>query len=218
MRRSLESREEWFDLICEQEMAIDLFKEYYEETEYYDLLVEFEMHASDFRAVFYQLLRNAVYDVDSLMKESTPFELDPAEKVEARMFDLQKCCDMLLPGVNDSEVTVGNGRTIHRSASRTSWRSSRCSCSSPPPSSTSLSTTPSPTSWREEDRTPTRTRSCGNECSLSPSLKQQYGITDVRYDILRLFGMAKAGCWEEIRQLYAQRKNIIPIEVGRGGQ
>lgn len=25
--------------------------------------------------------------------------------------------------------------------------------------------------------------------------------------------MAKAGCWEEIRQLYAQRKNIIPIEV-----
>ena len=178
-------------------MAIDLFKEYYEETEYYDLLVEFEMHASDFRAVFYQLLRNAVYDVDSLMKESTPFELDPAEKVEARMFDLQKCCDMLLPGVNDS---------------------SRCSCSSPPPSSTSPSTTPSPTSWRAEDRTPTRTRSCGNECSLSPSLKQQYGITDVRYDILRLFGMAKAGCWEEIRQLYAQRKNIIPIEVGRGGQ
>ena len=49
-------------------------------------------------------------------------------------------------------------------------------------------------------------------------MKQQYGITDVRYDILRLFGMAKAGCWEEIRQLYAQRKNIIPIEVGRGGQ
>lgn len=45
------------------------------------------------------------------------------------------------------------------------------------------------------------------------SLKQQYGVTDVRYDILRLFGMAKAGCWEEIRQLYAQRKNIIPIEV-----
>ena len=25
--------------------------------------------------------------------------------------------------------------------------------------------------------------------------------------------MARAGCWEEIRQLYAQRKNIIPIEV-----
>ena len=45
------------------------------------------------------------------------------------------------------------------------------------------------------------------------SLKQQYSITDVRYDILRLFGMAKTGCWEEIRQLYAQRKNIIPIEV-----
>ena len=45
------------------------------------------------------------------------------------------------------------------------------------------------------------------------SLKNQYGITDVRYDILRLFAMARAGCWEEIRQLYAARKNIIPIEV-----
>ena len=134
MRRSLESREEWFDLICEQEMAVDLFKEYYEETEYYDLLVEFEMHASDFKAVFYQLLRNAVYDVDSLMKESTPFELDPSEKVEARMFDLQKCCDMLLPGVNDFDVTVRATREIHRSASRTSWRCSKCSCSSRRPS------------------------------------------------------------------------------------
>ena len=125
----MESREEWFDLICEQEMAIDLFKEYYEETEYYDLLVEFEMHASDFKAVFYQLLRNAIYDVDSLMKESTPFELDPSEKVEARMFDLQKCCDMLLPGVNDFDVTVSVTRKVHRSASKTSWRCSRCSCS-----------------------------------------------------------------------------------------
>ena len=51
--------------------------------------------------------------------------------------------------------------------------------------------------------------------SFTRSLKQQYSITDVRYDILRLFGMAKAGCWEEIRQLYAQRKNIIPIEVNK---
>lgn len=50
--------------------------------------------------------------------------------------------------------------------------------------------------------------------SIPCSLKQQYRITDVRYDILRLFGMARAGCWEEIRQLYATRKNIIPIEVG----
>ena len=134
VRRSLESREEWFDLICEQSMAVDLFKEYYEETEYYDLLVEFEMHASDFRAVFYQLLRNAVYDVDSLMKESTPFELDPSEKVEARMFDLQKCCDLLLPGVNDFDVTVDAMGGVHRSASRTSWRCLRCSCSSRRPS------------------------------------------------------------------------------------
>ena len=51
--------------------------------------------------------------------------------------------------------------------------------------------------------------------SFTRSLKQQYSITDVRYDILRLFGMAKAGCWEEIRQLYVQRKNIIPIEVDK---
>ena len=53
------------------------------------------------------------------------------------------------------------------------------------------------------------------EFHFTSSLKQQYSITDVRYDILRLFAMAKAGCWEEIRQLYAQRKNIIPIEVGK---
>ena len=48
---------------------------------------------------------------------------------------------------------------------------------------------------------------------ITHSLKQQYAVTDVRYDILKLYGMAKAGCWEEIRQLYAVRKNIIPIEV-----
>ena len=64
------------------------------------------MHVSDFKTVFYQLLRNAVYDVDTLMKENSPFELDESEKVEAKMFDLQKCCDMLLPGVNDFDVNV----------------------------------------------------------------------------------------------------------------
>lgn len=102
----MESREEWFDLISEQTMAVDVFKQYYEETEYYDILIEYAMHVSDFKTVFYQLLRNAVYDVDTLMKENSPFELDESEKVEVKMFDLQKCCDMLLPGVNDFDVNV----------------------------------------------------------------------------------------------------------------
>ena len=52
-----------------------------------------------------------------------------------------------------------------------------------------------------------------NQSIITSSLKQEYAITAVRYDTLRLYGMAKAGCWEEIRQLYNQRKNIIPIEV-----
>ena len=103
----MDSREEWFDLISEHEMAVDLFKQYYEETEYYDLLNEYNLHVSDFKSVFYQLLRNAVYNVDTLQQENSPFELDEGEKVEARIFDLQKCCDMLIPGVNDFDVTVG---------------------------------------------------------------------------------------------------------------
>lgn len=95
-------------------MAVDLFRQYYEETEYYDLLNEYNMHVSDFKRVFYQLLRNAVYNVDSLQQENTPFELDEGEKVEARIFDLQKCCDMLLPGVNDFDVTVSYGMMMMR--------------------------------------------------------------------------------------------------------
>ena len=45
--------------------------------------------------------------LDTLQQENSPFELDEGEKVEARIFDLQKCCDMLIPGVNDFDVTVG---------------------------------------------------------------------------------------------------------------
>ena len=104
---SMDNREEWFELISEHEMAVDLFKQYYEETEYYDLLNEYNLHMSDFKSVFYQLLRNALYNVDTLQQENSPFELDEGEKVEARIFDLQKCCDMLIPGVNDFDVTVG---------------------------------------------------------------------------------------------------------------
>ena len=115
----MESREEWFDLISEQSMAVDVFKQYYEATEYYDILIEYAMHVSDFKSVFYQLLRNAVYDVDTLMKEDTPFELDESEKVEAKMFDLQKCCDMLLPGVNDFDVNVLLCHNIDHSALKT---------------------------------------------------------------------------------------------------
>lgn len=48
---------------------------------------------------------------------------------------------------------------------------------------------------------------------LTSSLKQQYAITDVRYDILKIYGLAKVGSWEEIRHIYAARKNIVPIEV-----
>ena len=36
----------------------------------------------------------------------------------------------------------------------------------------------------------------------------------MRYDILRIYGLAKVGAWEEIRHIYAARKNIVPIEVG----
>ena len=56
-------------------------------------------------------------------------------------------------------------------------------------------------------------RSCRSAVKLPSSLKRQYGVTDVRFDILKLYALARAGCWEEVRQLYAARRNIIPIEV-----
>lgn len=113
------SREEWFDLICESETAVDLFLDYYTQVEFYDLVIEFYNHTARYRDEFYQLLYNAVYDVDSLNKNPM-FELDEVEKVEAKMFDLQRCVDLLLPGVNDFEVSVclAFGELIH-SASRT---------------------------------------------------------------------------------------------------
>ena len=36
----MDNREEWFDLINEDEMAVDLFINYYQDLEYYDLLNE----------------------------------------------------------------------------------------------------------------------------------------------------------------------------------
>lgn len=116
---SMASREEWFDLICESETAVDLFLDYYTQVEFYDLVIEFYNHTARYRDEFYQLLYNAVYDVDSLNKNPM-FELDEVEKVEAKMFDLQRCVDLLLPGVNDFEVSVclAFGELTH-SASRT---------------------------------------------------------------------------------------------------
>lgn len=102
---SMDNREEWFDLINEHEMAVDLFINYYRDLEYYDLLNEFYLHSSRYHDVFKQLLYNAVFDVDSLNKNQD-FELDEIEKVEAKVFDLQKCCDLHLPGVNDFDVAV----------------------------------------------------------------------------------------------------------------
>lgn len=82
-----------------------MFFDYYSQMEYYDLLIEFMNHTARYRDEFYQLLFNANYDVDSLNKDSL-FELDEVEKVEAKMYDLQRCVDLLLPGVNDFEVSV----------------------------------------------------------------------------------------------------------------
>lgn len=101
----MDNREEWFDLINEDEMAVDLFINYYQDLEYYDLLNEFYLHSNRYSDVFYQLLYNAIFDVDSL-NQDTEFELDEIEKVEARIFDLEKCTDLYMPGVNDFEVAV----------------------------------------------------------------------------------------------------------------
>lgn len=49
--------------------------------------------------------------------------------------------------------------------------------------------------------------------SVTNRLKSQFSITDVRFDILRLYGLSRSGNWEKVRQLYTSRKNIIPIEA-----
>ena len=86
-------------------MAVDLFVNYYTDLEYYDLLNDFNLHTRRYHDVFHQLLCNAIYDVDSFNKDKD-FELDEIEKVEAKIFDLQKCVDLHLPGVNDFDVAV----------------------------------------------------------------------------------------------------------------
>ena len=101
----MDSRDEWFDLINEHEMAVSIFTNYYTDLEYYDLLNEFNLHTRRYHEVFHQLLYNAIFDVDSLNRDQD-FELDDIEKVEAKMFDLQKCVDLHLEGVNDFDVAV----------------------------------------------------------------------------------------------------------------
>lgn len=102
----LDTREEWFDLINEHEMAVRLFVNYYTDLEYYDMVNEFNLHTHRYHEVFHQLLYNAVFDVDSFNRDGD-FGMDEIEKVEAKMFDLQKCVDLHLPGVNDFDVAVG---------------------------------------------------------------------------------------------------------------
>lgn len=104
------NREEWFTLIAEQESAVDLFLDYYTETEFSELLLEFQMHQSQFREVFYHLLANAVFDVGV---EDGGFEPDEQERVQLRIQGLKRCCDTLLPGVNDFEVEVRTGFWLH---------------------------------------------------------------------------------------------------------
>ena len=40
--------------------------------------------------------------------EDSEFAMDEEDKMRLKVFDLKKCRDMLLPGVNDFEVSVWN--------------------------------------------------------------------------------------------------------------
>ena len=105
---SMDDRDAWFDLISEQEFAEDLFINYYRDMECYDLLNEFYLHTNRYRDTFFLLLSNAIHDVNMTESEDSEFAMDEEDKMRLKVFDLKKCSDMLLPGVNDFEVSVWN--------------------------------------------------------------------------------------------------------------
>ena len=107
---SMDDRDEWFDLIHEHEFVVDVFINYYRDTEFFDLLNEFYLHTNQYRETFYQLLYSAIHEVNTSESDENEFAMDEEDKARMKLFDLQKCSDMLLPGVNDFEVLV---RDVH---------------------------------------------------------------------------------------------------------
>ena len=105
---SMDDRDEWFDLIHEHEFAVDVFINYYRDTEFFDLLNEFYLHTNQYRETFYQLLYSAIHEVNTSESDENEFAMDEEDKARMKLFDLQKCSDMLLPGVNDFEASVRN--------------------------------------------------------------------------------------------------------------